>query len=210
MINLLPTDLRDSQRYAHANTLLLRWVVAGLLAVAGLGIIGGLGILYMNQTNQALDVQVKDLNASLANQELGKIKSETEDISSSIKLAVTVLSKEVLFSQLLGKLGSVTPEKASLTDLNISQEEKGVTITAQTADYDTATQLQVNLTKGKEQLFQKADIVSIDCNKSESSSENSDQNNSGTKNKYPCTVIIRALFVEDNPYLFINQDKKKS
>lgn len=203
MINLLPPDLRSSYHYAHANTRLIRWFFAGVLAIAGLVMIGIYGMLYAQQTTDALDAQVRDHKTTLAAQDLEKTKSETEAISSSIKLAVTVLSKEIMFSKLLEKLGNITPNNASLTDLNISQEQQGVDITAQTTDYNTATQLQVNLTQvsatdPKSKLFDKADIVSITCNNT--------QNTEETDSRYPCTVVIRALFVKDNPFLFINDE----
>jgi Tfp pilus assembly protein PilN len=203
MINLLPPDMRNSYHFAHANTYLIRWVFAGGIGIVGLAILGGLGLLYLQQTTRSLDSQINSLNATLKTQKLAETKSETEDISGSLKLAVTVLSKEVMFSQLLQKMGKITPNNVSLTDLTISQEQQGVDITAQTADYNTATQLQVNLEDPKNELFQKADIVSITCGNEETTTEESDS-------RYPCTVILRALFVKDNPYLFINDGKKKS
>ena len=201
MINLLPPELRSSYHYAHSNTILLRWVIAGAFAIGGLLIIGLSGILYTQQTTKSLDTQVSDLQSTLEEPDLDKTKAETENISGSIKLAVTVLSKEIMFSKLLEKLGNITPNNTSLTDLNISQEQQGVDITAQTTDYNAATQLQINLSDPANKLFEKADIVSITCNSSQTSEE--------VDARYPCTAVIRALFVKDNPFLFINNEAKK-
>jgi len=83
-----------------------------------------------------------------------------------------------------------------LTGLTITQTQGGVELTAQTTDYSAATQFQVNLADPKNQIFSQADIESITCG-----------GGSGTNANYPCSVSIRALFGNDNPFLFIN-DKK--
>ncbi len=184
MINLLPPGLKSSYRYAHLNAKLLRWMGVFGLAIIGLVVISAGGLFYLYQTSRSYDIQISSLNRTLK-----------EHISNNLRLAVKVLSKEVLFSKLLTHLASITPSNANLTDLNISQEQTGIDITAETTDYNAATQLQVNLSDPNNKLFTKADIVSISCE------SNSD---SGTSTKYPCSVVIRALFVKDNPFLFIN------
>lgn len=201
MINLLPPDIRSRYHYAHANVVLTRWLIACGVALVGLGLLAGLGLVYTNQTSKSLDGQVATLQSNLERQNLSKTKAETENISSDIKLAVTVLSKEIMFSKLLNQLGKITPSNTNLTDLNISQAEQGIDITAQTKNYETATQLQVNLADPNNKLFQKADIVSITCVSNADSAEMFDAN-------YPCTVVVRALFVKNNPYLFINGGDK--
>jgi hypothetical protein len=105
-----------------------------------------------------------------------------------------VLSGEVLFSKLLKQLGTLTPPNTSLSALTITQGTTGIDITANTADYNTATQLQVNLADPNNKIFSKADIVGINCS----------SNDAG---RYPCTVNIRALLADNNPFLFINDAK---
>jgi hypothetical protein len=53
--------------------------------------------------------------------------------------------------------------------------------------------VQVNLADPTNKIFSKADIVSITCSSSNALSP-----------LYPCTVNVRALFVTNNPFLFIN------
>ena len=113
---------------------------------------------------------------------------------------VTVLSKEILFSKLLTQLGTITPPNVRLTDLTISQTESAIDITAQTANYESATQLQVNLTDPNNKIFSKADIVSITCSSGATVQDTA----------HPCTATIRAQFTENNPFLFINAAKAGS
>jgi Tfp pilus assembly protein PilN len=190
MINLLPPDLKEAYRYAHRNVVLVRWVVAfgvGLVLFAG---ISTGGLIYLKQIDNGYANDIASKHTSLKQQDEAGVEKQVKDISGSLKLAVQVLSKEVLFSKLLGQLATVTPNNAVLTDLTIAQDESAINITAHTTDYNAATQLQTNITDPANKIFSKADIINIACGQSDP--------------QYPCEVTIRALFSSDNPFLFIN------
>ncbi|MCA9325113.1 PilN domain-containing protein [Candidatus Saccharibacteria bacterium] len=195
MINLLPPDVKTQYHYAQRNVILRRWAVTLVLALGGLVVITAFGLLYMYQLSSSYDREIKAATASLQQQRLSETQKDVKDISSNLKLAVQVLSKEVLFSKLLKQMAAVTPSNVKLANLNISQEESAVDITAKARDYNAATQLQVNLSDPNNKIFSKADIVSITC------ATNSDGSRASG---YPCTATIRALFSTENPYLFIN------
>lgn len=198
MINLLPPDTKESYRFAHRNVRLVRWVAAFGVAIAGLAVISAAGVFYLSQISHSYDQEITDLNKSLKAQNLVQTEQQTNEISNNLKLAVDVLSKQVLFSELLNQLAATIPNNVNLTDLDISQEQTGIDITAETTDYQSATQLQVNLADPANKLFSKADIVSINC---------ISETEEGEETKYPCKVTIRALFVKDNPFLFINNSE---
>lgn len=202
MINLLPPEVKQDYRYASSNRRLVFWLLALVAAMFGVAFITGVGLFIMNNT--ANDYHERNIvaKARLAEDNHTGIKKQVTDISNNLKLMVTVLSKQVLFSEMLTQLGTITPSKVILTNLSISQTESAIDITAQAADYNAATQLQANLVDPNNKIFSKADIVSISC----SSDTTSDKANSA----YPCTVSIRALQAEDNPFLFINDTNKKA
>lgn len=200
MINLLPPEVKQQYQYARRNVHLVRWLFAMGFALAGLAIISVGGVWYLQQTANQYHKQISVTEESLKKQDQAKVQKEVQNISSSLKLAVQVLSKEVLFSELLKQMATVTPSNATLSDLTISQVQGAVDITARTADYNAATQLQVNLSDPTNKIFSKADIVSINCTTSPTSSD-------ALLQRYPCTVTIRALFATDNPFLFINGAK---
>lgn len=193
MINLLPPNIKTSYRYAERNVSLIRWAVAGLVVLLGVGLIITYGWLYMNQSISTYTEHVNAKQATLKKEKFAETEKRVQDISSNLKLVVQVLSKEVLFSELLKQIAVAIPANANLTDLNINQLQGGLDITANASDYDTATQVQVNLSNPDNKLFSKADIENISC----SSSGSADP-------RYPCTVRIRTLFVPNNPFLFIN------
>jgi hypothetical protein len=197
MINLLPPELKSHYRYAAHNTKLRTWITSGVLALLGVAVIGVAGLLYLKQISSSYDQQVANATQSLKDQDIEATRKEVNTISSNLKLSVQVLSKEVLFSELLKQLGSLTPRNTSLASLTINQGSTGIDITANTADYNTATQLQVNLSDPDNKIFSRADIVGINCD------------GTGQVDNYPCTVNIRALLVSDNPFLFINDAKGK-
>lgn len=196
MINLLPPELKEAYRYAHRNVRLVRWTVACGLSLVGLVAISTFGLIYVQQTSRSYDQQIQTAQALLKEQKLDATELKVKDISGSLKLAVQVLSRELLFSKLLKQLATITPRQVILTDLNIAQAQQAVDITALTTNYTAATQLQANLIDPANKLFAKADIVSISCG------------SSGSTPQYPCIAVIRALFVENNPYLFINDGGK--
>jgi Tfp pilus assembly protein PilN len=195
MINFLPPELKDTYRYAHRNVSLLRWAIMFGVGLVGLIVISGAGLFYLQNQTSSYTAQVDSSNASLKKQNIGSVQRQVTDISNNLKLVVQVLSREVLFSKLLTRLGAVTPANTVLTNLSIAQITGGIDITAKTTDYNAATQLQVNLADPKNQIFSKADIVSISCNDADPTA------------KYPCTVTLRALFSNTNPFLFINSGK---
>jgi hypothetical protein len=199
MINLLPPDAKSHYRYALRNTFLRRWAISAAIALAGLLVIGGAGYVYMAQISSSYDDQIASSNDSLKQQQLSQTQAKVKDISNSLKLAVAVLSKEVLFSQLLKQLGNVTPNNTILSNLTISQDDKAIDVTAKATDYNAATQVQVNLSDPANKIFSKADIISITC----------DSNNEGVSTKYPCTVIVRALLAQDTQFLFLNNGVRK-
>jgi Tfp pilus assembly protein PilN len=202
MINLLPPEVKAQYRYASYNTRVRGWLIAVCLVLLGMAAISGAGLLYLRQISHSYDQQIADSTASLKRQKIDQTRKEVNDISSSLKLSVQVLSKEVLFSQLLRQLATLTPANTSLSSLNISQDQTALDIVANTADYNAATQLQVNLSDPNNKIFSKADIVTISCGGNDAPSS--------TPSKYPCSVTIRALLAKDNPFLFINSKKTAS
>lgn len=198
MINLLPPDLKDSYRYASRNHHLFRWVFIFGAGLVGVLAIAAAGIIYMQQSSADYTKTINESNRSLAKQDLAVTQKQVKEISNNLSLVVQVLSREVLFSKLLTQLGTATPSNTVLTDLSIEQTTGGIDITAKASDYQAATQLQVNLEDPANQIFSKADIVSINCNGGD------------TDPRYPCTVTLRALFANNNPFLFINSSKKPS
>src|SRR5665213_2785037 len=193
MINLLPPEIKDGYRYARHNVMLRRWVVICLIALVGLGCLATYGLLSIRQSTVHYNNQIAASEAQFKQEDFAGTQAQVKDISNSFKLVVKVLGQEVLFSELLKQIAATIPANANLTGLNISQTQGALDISAITTEYNTATQVQVNLADPTNKNFSKADIINITCNPE-----------SAVDPHYPCTVNVRALFAKNNPYLFIN------
>lgn len=193
MINLLPPELKNNYRYGRLNVSLRKWTVILLAALIGLGALATYGLLTIHQSTVRYDKQIASNEALFQKENFSGTQKQVQDMGSSFKLVVKVLGQEVLFSQLLKQIAGTIPPKANLTGLTISQTQGALDISAIATDYNTATQVQVNLADPDNKIFSKADIVSVTCN-----------NANALNPRYPCTVNIRALFANNNPFLLIN------
>jgi Tfp pilus assembly protein PilN len=193
MINLLPPEVKQGYRYARFNVGLRRWVLLCLVALIGMGGLATYGLLTLQQSTNNVSEQIASTQAAFQKENFSGTQTQVQDISNSFRLVVKVLGQEVLFSELIKQIAAAIPANANLTGLNIGQTTGGIDISAEAMDYNTATQVQVNLADPANKIFSKADIVSITCN-----------NTTATNPQYPCTVNLRALFAVNNPFLFIN------
>lgn len=198
MINLMPPELKTGYTYARRNVALRKWAAAFLIAFVGLGALATYGLLTIRQSTAHYNNQIAATEKTFQQENSSGTQKRVKDISNNFKLAVKVLSQEVLFSQLIKQVAATIPYNANLTGLNINQTRGGIDISADATDYNTATQVQVNLADPNNKIFSKADIVSITCG-----------GNSTSSSAYPCTVSIRALFANNNPFLFINEKGAK-
>ncbi|HSX27288.1 MAG TPA: hypothetical protein VLG25_00730 [Patescibacteria group bacterium] len=191
MINLMPVELKHQTRFARRNTLLLRWMVSMLIGTMGIvGVFFG-GQIYIQQSIHAYENQVSQTKKSLADQKLEETQKHVQDISNSVKLVNQVLSREVLFSKLIKQVGAVMPPGSALQSLSLNKIEGGIDLQAVASDYQTASQIIINLADPANKVFEKADIQSINCS------------STAIDTRYPCSASIRALFAKNNPYTFV-------
>jgi len=192
VINLLPPKVKQDYLYGSRNTTLLHWAFAFLFGLVGLGLIATYGLVTIQRSTNSYASQVATAQQQLAKQNLQGTEKQVKELSADFKLVVQVLSQEVLFSKLLNQMATVIPSNTVLSGLTINQTSGGIDITAKSADYTAATQLQLNLQDPANKIFSKADIVTINCS------------NATQDSAHPCNIQIRALFSSTNPYLFIN------
>jgi Tfp pilus assembly protein PilN len=192
MINLLPPEKKQAFAYARRNTKLVRWLGISLVCLLSIAGVILFGQFYLDKTIKSYERQVQEGQQQLKVQGLEQTQARLNDISNTLKLVVQVLSQEVLFSKLVQQIGSVMPDGAVLTDLNINQVGGGLDLKAATLNQSLGAQVQLNLQDPTNKIFDKVDIVNINCGENLYAE------------KYPCTVQVRASFAACNPYLFIN------
>ena len=193
MINLLPPDIKTGYRYASSNMQLRKWVFTLLASLIGLGIIVTYGLLNIRQSTTNYTGRIASSETLLQQEKFSETQTKVKDISNSFKLAV-----QVLFSELIKQIAAIIPTNANLLSLNINQVQGAIDISAIATDYNTATQVQINLADPTNKIFSKADIVSISCG-----------GTTAVNASFPCTVNLRALFANNNPFLLINSKQVK-
>lgn len=196
MINIMPPDVKENIVFARRNTLLRKW--SFILLISMVVIIGVVvtGQIYLQQSINTYTSQVQSGQDELKKQKLDETQKEVQELTGSLKLATQVLQREILFSKLLSQIGGVLPSGTILTNLSIDKVTEGLDLQADAENYQKATQVQVNLADPQNKIFEKADIVSIQCTAPENASDS-------LKRQYPCTVQIRALFAKNNSFSFI-------
>ena len=197
MINLLPEQLKKDYTYARRNKVLRKYILISIIGSVGLMLIATFGlILYKNSWNNNQS-QINSITNKLNSENISSTNTQITNFSDTFKLVTKVLSQEILFSKMITSIGAAMPTGTALTGLSINNTSTGINLTADASSYNTATQIQVNLSDPSKGLFKNVDIISI--------------NNSGStgNNNLPYTVSLRALFNNTNQFLLINQKATK-
>ena len=198
MINLLPPATKEDVLFARRNAKLVKWVVAIIISAIGSFIIIAFGQLYLTQAASSYTQQIQEGQERLREQKLEETQAKVGEISGNLKLVVQVLSREILFSKVLRQVGAAIPSGTVLTNLTLSGVEGGISLNFEAKDYQTGSQIVLNLQDPANKIFEQADIESISCD-----------NKVVEGRIYPCSVSIRALFGDNSPYLFINDGVKQ-
>lgn len=196
MVNLMPPVKKESILYARRNSMLIKWVIATLLGAVGLLVVVGGSMFYLAQDTSSYEDSIAQSEAYLAEQNEKETLDRANEVSGNLELVVDVLSNQVLFSELLQQVGAVMPSGTILQDLSLSNTlDGGIDLKIGAQSEEAATQAQINLSDQDNNIFVKADIISLTCG--------DDADESG----YPCSVSIRALFSKDkNSFLLLNKE----
>ncbi len=192
-INLLPPEQKQSISYARRNTVLRKWVIAATIGVLGIVVVVAVGSFFISQSTKNQQAQVTDMKNQLAVQKQTEVEQQVSSISNSIKLTLQVLQRQIFFSKLLVKVGEVMPSGTLLEGLTISSQQNSIDLAAAAKDYQTATQVQINITDPSKKLFDDADILNVTCSDT---------------GAYPCKVSLRATFAKDSGLQFTTGTKK--
>lgn len=192
MINLLPHDTKKGLLFARRNTFLVRSIFGIIVGICILsGVIAGSYIVLNQQTNN-YKASIAEAEALLKEQNETETIARVQEISNSLNLVVGVLGEEILFSELLRQVGAVMPAGTALQNLSLSGQLSGaLDLQAVAVDYDSATQVQINLEDPNNGLFEKADLVGIDCNGRDDPI-------------YPCVATLRAQFNDENDFRLLS------
>ena len=200
MINLLPPEYKRTLFYSKRNRTMSRWVAALLLSLVFSLVIVGVGWIYLDQSIKKEARAVEETEASLQEQNINETVAKVDEISNNTKLVLDVLSREILFSKLIRQLGAVLPPGTALESITLEELKGGLTIQALATDFNSASQIQVNLSDPGNKIFKQADIESITCADGTIQGE-------AANSDYPCSVRLKALFSDNTEYIYIGSEE---
>lgn len=189
MINLLPPAYTDKIRYGRKNRILLNWLAWIGVANIGLVLLLFFGWAYIERQSGHVQSQIDFANKQLKAQNLDQVEKESKEITTNVKTINQVLSKEVLFSQLMQEVGRIVPSNSVLGSISLTQVSGSIDLIINSRDYDSAVQAAANLSDPKNNLFEKVDIVNINC--------------TGSNTNYTCTSTFKALFSKNAEARFL-------
>ncbi len=193
MINLLPPVIKKDYIYARKNIILRKYLIISLIGLIGLIVITTYGLISYQHSYKNDQTQINNLTAKLEHENIASTNQKIQKFTTTFRLVTKVLSQEILFSKLIVAIGAAMPPGTALTGLSINNTSTGINLTAKATSYNSATQIQVNLSDPHRNLFKNVDIISID---------------NTSQGQYPYTISLRALFNNTNQFLMINQGKK--
>jgi hypothetical protein len=187
----MPSNIKINRSYGRKNIQLLRLAIQSVMLFILLLIVIfiGLNVIYTAQDNSKNEKV--NLEKKYTSEKLDEVQKTYEEFASNLNTVTQILSKQILYSSLLQKIGSVIPPGATLNSVSLASTDNALDMNFSIIDSALAPIIQVNLQDEKNNLFEKADIIQVSCQQDSLSSEK-------------CTAQLKAQYKKDAVFLFIN------
>jgi Tfp pilus assembly protein PilN len=194
MINLLPQEEKRRLRAARMNVTLLRYLIFIGGSLIFMLLIFSVGYYITTTERAAAKQEYADLEQR--NIQYADIRKEAEGFEKNLSTAKSILSSEVLFSELVTGIARDIPGGVVLNDLSLTTASLGedITINARTKDRNGGLRLKTALQKSE--YF---DNVSIQTITNPVEADNPGDGSGGgnnTDSSYPYAVIVNATLVK--------------
>lgn len=197
MINLLPTDLKEEINFGRKNRVLLHWITAIVSVIALVGIMTIFGLININNNTKSLEAAAKITQDRISAQNLDEVQKDIRELSNNFTTITQLLKRQLIFSKLFVKIGSIIPNGAILSGISLSTSVSSLDLNIIAVDRNSATQSFVNISDPENGLFDKADLLNVSCVQVTA-------NTPETATKYPCNSTIKVTMKTDSSYYFLN------
>lgn len=159
MINLLPSDEKRQLRAARTNTLLIRYNIFFLGAIAFMGLAVGVTFIFLTNTKANAEHTIAE-NESKVGQYAG-IDTEARQFRKNLVTAKQILDNQATYSTVILDVAHLLPSGVVLQNLNLDAQTFGtpMTLIAQAKSYDNALALKESFEKSP--LFSDVHFESI-------------------------------------------------
>ena len=198
MINLMPDDMRQEINYARRNYLLLKWMSAIFVVIVFVGLMTIFGQYYIKGNTQNLQKTAEITEARINSHNLSSTRTSIQNLSNNFVTITQLLKKQLLFSKMFVKIGSIIPQGAILRGITLSPTTSAaIDLNVIAVNREAATLAFVNISDPQNGLFDKADLLSVSCNDITAQTE-------ALSAKYPCSSIIKVVIKTDSSFYFLN------
>ena len=141
MINLLPPEEKRQLRAARTNTLLLRYNVFLLGALAFLGLAVGVTYFYLSSTRAGAESVISENRARVAN--FAEVQSQADIFKANLAIAKQILDNEVTYTKVMLSIAALMPSGTVLDKLNLDSQTFGTetTLAARATNYENALKI---------------------------------------------------------------------
>jgi Tfp pilus assembly protein PilN len=159
MINLLDTDTLRHYRAARVNVLLRKYVVLLILTLVAVLLAFAGGIFITLGERSAAEAEIASHQQALT--QYADVKKEAESFTANLKIAKSILSQEVLYSDMIVQIARTLPSGAILSSLSLDQETltKPIVLAGRVRTKDEAVTLKNTLESSP--LFESVNLNSI-------------------------------------------------
>lgn len=183
MINLLPPDEKRQLRAARTNTLLARYNVIFLGAVAFMGLAVGVTFIYLTTTKANAERTIEENQAKVG--QYAETDAKAKKFRKNLATAKQILNNEVTYTKVILAISRLMPSGTVLQNLNLDAQTFGTetSLIAQAKSYEDALKLKDSFQKSP--LFSDVHFQSI--------AASSGADNAG----YPITVTLSVTLKKD-------------
>ncbi len=198
MINLMPDYMRQEVGYARRNYVLLKWLMTVGVVITAIGLMTVFGQYYINHNTKSLQATAEITQARIDSQDLQETQASIQGLSNNFITITQLLKRQLLFSKMFVKIGSIIPQGAVLSGITLSTTTSAaIDLNVITINRDVATLAFVNISDPTNGLFDKADLLSTSCTTVTAQTE-------GLSAKYPCSATIKVVIKTDSSFYFLN------
>lgn len=152
MINLLPRETKRELQAARSNTLLLRYNIFLLGALAFMLLSLVVVFIYLNTTKASAEQVINENKAKVEG--FASVEAQANEFNTNLKTAKQILDQEVNYSKVALQIAALMPSGTVLDTLSLDSAAFGspMALNAKTKNYNRALALKDS--------FQKSDIFS--------------------------------------------------
>ena len=190
MINLLDADTLKHYRAARLNMKLRGYFVLLLVTLVIILAMFAAGVYLTRSERVAAESELQAGKSSVA--QYDGVRKEAEAFTSNLRTAKSILSQEVLYSDMMVRIAKTLPDSAVLSSLALDQTTltKPITLSGRVRTKDDAVTLKNTLEASP--MFESVNINTIN-------EETVTESTKGIARTYPVTVILSMNVTKGQP-----------